>query len=227
MIPPVVMLAGGLGTRIQSISNGVPKALIPLAGRPFLFWKLRELEANGVEYLHILTGHGSHLIEDYIRDNPAKIKVQITIDNLANQGTGQALTSALKDFEGETFLLTYGDNLLDLRINELMKHSNGTNSLMAVTANLEIGDKRNVEIRNSKVVNYTKASQFKLTHMDYGYALLHRNHVLDTERNNLDDIFQSLAQHNLLDAHITEAKYFEIGTPSGFERANNYLITKE
>ena len=60
---PIAILAGGLGTRIQSVSRGLPKSLMEFNGKPFLEWQLQLLEKNKCKAVVICVGHKSDLIK--------------------------------------------------------------------------------------------------------------------------------------------------------------------
>lgn len=60
-----VVLAGGLGTRLRPLTDNIPKALIPDAGRPFLEWKLERLKDNGVDDTVLCMRHFGNLIEEH------------------------------------------------------------------------------------------------------------------------------------------------------------------
>ncbi len=63
-ITEAIVLAGGLGTRLRSVVGATPKALAPVADRPFLDWLLDDLRAHGIGRVVLATGYGSESIED-------------------------------------------------------------------------------------------------------------------------------------------------------------------
>ena len=63
-----VILAGGLGTRIQSVSGKIPKSMVDVCGRPFLSYQLELLKKNGVDEVVLCVGYLSDQIEDYFKD---------------------------------------------------------------------------------------------------------------------------------------------------------------
>src|SRR5256885_10365147 len=68
MLPQCVILAGGRGTRMRPYTNGVPKALLPVLGRPFVDWQLRRLAASGVERVTLCIGYGGEMLQSYVGD---------------------------------------------------------------------------------------------------------------------------------------------------------------
>ena len=63
-----VILAGGRGSRLGALANEVPKALVPVAGRPLLAHSLSLLRRHGVEEVVLCTGHLADKIADYVQD---------------------------------------------------------------------------------------------------------------------------------------------------------------
>ena len=67
----VVILAGGLGTRLGPLAEGLPKSMIPVAGRPFLEHVLRQAAGQGFDEALLLVGFGADLIESHFGDGSA------------------------------------------------------------------------------------------------------------------------------------------------------------
>jgi D-glycero-alpha-D-manno-heptose 1-phosphate guanylyltransferase len=65
-----IVLAGGAGTRIAHLHPEVPKPMIPVAGKPFLYWVLEHLRAQGITRAVLSTGHLAHVIEEWVATSP-------------------------------------------------------------------------------------------------------------------------------------------------------------
>ena len=125
--PPVTIrqcaiLAGGLGTRLGSLTESVPKPLLERGGRPFLAWLTRELCRFGVTEFLLLTGHLSEAIEQAIPSIQARLPRRVTISvsrEPVRAGTGGALFHA-RDRLDEKFLLCNGDSLFDTNLGCLL-----------------------------------------------------------------------------------------------------------
>lgn len=109
------VLAGGLGTRLGARTAQTPKPMLPVAGRPFLAWLLREVSRYGVTDILLLTGHLSSVVRDGLDDLRAMLPrhVRITLsEEPSPAGTGGALHHARARLQ-DRFLLVNGDSLFD------------------------------------------------------------------------------------------------------------------
>ncbi|MBE7212681.1 MAG: HAD-IIIA family hydrolase [Gluconacetobacter diazotrophicus] len=109
------ILVGGLGSRLGALAADTPKPLMPIGGRPFLFWLMREMQRWGVEEFVLLAGHLSPAIAaaadalPALLPRPARIRVSVEPHRA---GTGGAVRHALPLLD-ERFWLCNGDSLLD------------------------------------------------------------------------------------------------------------------
>src|SRR6478672_1679184 len=96
MLPPVAILAGGLATRLRPVTETVPKALIEVAGAPFLAHQLRLLRGYGFERVVLLVGHLGEQIRAFAGDGrDFGLQVEYVFDGPRLLGTAGALKRAL------------------------------------------------------------------------------------------------------------------------------------
>jgi NDP-sugar pyrophosphorylase family protein len=109
-MPKAVILAAGRGTRMQGLTESVPKPMLPVNGKPILEHLLERLRAAGFREALIVTGYRAEAVEEHFRNYPLDLtfRRQETLD-----GTARAALLA-EDFAGdEPFLLTFGDVLAE------------------------------------------------------------------------------------------------------------------
>ncbi len=151
----VVILAGGLGTRLSEETYLTPKPMVQIGGRPIL-WHIMKLYSHyGFNDFIILTGYKSHVIKDYFINYYTRYS-DITIDMKKNSVeiheqrvepwkvtmlytgfetmTGGRVYKAKEYLKDEPFLLTYGDGVSDVNIKELIKVHKDSKKLMTLTA---------------------------------------------------------------------------------------------
>jgi len=130
---PVVILAGGFGTRLRAVVSELPKPLAPVAGHPFLWWLLRTLEAQGVQDVHLSTGYKAELIEAAFSDRFGSMRLRYVVED-EPLGTGGAILKASRDIEDDAFFVLNGDTLavVDLVAMEQAAHGRHSDVTLAV-----------------------------------------------------------------------------------------------
>ena len=120
---PVVILAGGLGTRIKKYSKGQPKILLNINKKPFIYYLLNYLISCGVEKVILCTGYGHTDIRKYLEKNNFKFKdldISLSYEGKKRLGTAGAIKIALKKIKTK-FIVLYGDNVFDFDLKNLKK----------------------------------------------------------------------------------------------------------
>ena len=108
-----VILAAGRGTRMKGLTEGVPKPMLPVAGRPLLGHILEGLHAAGVRRAVIITGYQAEQIERHFGDGSGLGLSICYRRQVVQDGTARALLLAREDIGRRPFLLAWGDILTD------------------------------------------------------------------------------------------------------------------
>ncbi|MFA5394037.1 MAG: NDP-sugar synthase [Candidatus Ratteibacteria bacterium] len=112
------ILLGGLGTRMRPLTNLIPKPLLPLAGKPFLWYQLKLLENHNVKEVTLGLGYRSQKFRDALAClKPPEMKVDVVIEDKA-LGTGGAVALASPLLTETTFIFN-GDVLTDLNLSAM------------------------------------------------------------------------------------------------------------
>ncbi|MCL5960813.1 MAG: sugar phosphate nucleotidyltransferase, partial [Chloroflexi bacterium] len=134
---PVAILAGGLATRLQPLTQTIPKALVDVNGEPFVAHQLRLLRANGVERVVVCAGYLGKMIQDFVGDGSRfALHVDFSFDGSSLLGTAGAVKNALP-LMGDLFFVLYGDSYLpcDYRVVQAEFVKSGKPALMTVFRN--------------------------------------------------------------------------------------------
>ena len=116
----VVILAGGLGTRISEYTKTIPKPMIKIFGKPILQRIIDHYISYGHKEFYIALGYKGNVIKEYFRKKKFNKEISINlIETGKNTMPGGRLKRLTKYLGDETFMLTYGDGLSDVNLKEL------------------------------------------------------------------------------------------------------------
>ncbi len=229
MMLPVAILAGGLATRLRPITTSIPKALVEVAGEPFIVHQLRYLKAQGITEIVLCTGYLGEMIEAVIKDGAAfGLKVTYSPDGEKLLGTGGALRQALP-LLGEEFFILYGDSFLPVNFKavETNFHQSTQPALMTVLKNDDRWDKSNVIFKEGQIVEYNKAeTKPDMKFIDYGLGVIKKS-VLQaypaSEVFDLATVYHQLSITGQLAGHEVNERFYEIGSFEGLKETEEFL----
>lgn len=230
---PVAILAGGLATRLGAATQHTPKALLDVAGQPFIAHQLALLRHAGVTRVVLCVSHFADQIERVVGDGAAfGIAIAYARDGL--EGTGGALRRALP-LLGERFMVLYGDSYLPIDYGavaaafEAAVNRGNTRGLMTVFRNDGQYDASNVCFQNGQIVRYDKTPGVPdMTHIDYGLGALCAGALTPYPAGKLDlaQVYQDLlARQQLIGYEVTQ-RFYEIGSAAGLAETRT-LLSKE
>lgn len=223
----VLILAGGLGTRLSEETDIKPKPMVEIGGRPVLWHIMKTYSHYGFNDFIILTGYKSHVIKDYFinyytrysditvdmetnsveihkqRNEPWKVTMLYTGKDTA---TGSRIKKAKEYVGNEPFMLTYGDGVADINIPELLKFHQEGGNLATVTAVQPLGRFGALNIDSSGgITSFNEKPKGDGSWINGGYFVLEPE-IFDYIENNRDNIvwerepLESLAKDSKIDA---------------------------
>lgn len=219
----VLILAGGLGTRLRPITESVPKAMIHINGKPFLEYQINLLKSYGVEDIVICLGYLGEKIKDYFADG-SEFGVNINYSEEGGEllGTAGAIKNA-EDLLEDVFFVTYGDAYLVLDYPSVMNYFLKFDKLglMVVYKNFDRYDKSNVVVEGEFVKLYNKKERLTdMVYIDFGVSIL-RKQTLDfippKRFVDLEEVYQKLIKRKELLAYETLQRFYEIGSRRGLK----------
>ena len=130
----VVILAGGMGTRISEYTKTIPKPMIKVCGKPIIHRIIDHYMKYGHNEFFIALGYKGKVIKEYFKKKKFTKKIKIhLIETGKNTMTGGRLKK-LKKYLNETFLLTYGDGVANVNLNKLINFHKKNKKLITLTA---------------------------------------------------------------------------------------------
>jgi N-acetyl-alpha-D-muramate 1-phosphate uridylyltransferase len=233
MMPPVAILAGGLGTRLGELTKSIPKALIEVNGEPFIAHQLRLLRQNGVDHVVLCVSHLGEAIRGFVGDGRAfDLRVEYSYDGPVLLGTAGAIRQA-QPLLGEQFFILYGDSYLpcDYRAVANLFQASGKSGLMTVFHNEGRWDSSNVEYFDGRILAYDKKNRTpRMEFIDYGLGMLRAEalaRVPDGRPFDLAQLYQDLLHDDQLAAFEVKMRFYEIGSLEGIQDLSNYLAVSK
>ena len=226
---PLALLAGGLAKRLGGVTGNIPKAMVEIAGRPFIEHQLALLKRNGLRRVVLCVGHMGEQIEKHLGNGASfALEVQYSYDGPELLGTGGALRRAAKLLD-KVFFVMYGDSYTDIDYRAVLQSFEASDALglMTVLRNDNRWDRSNVIFRNGRLLSYDKRQPTPdMNYVDYGVAMLRREaleRIPADQPYDLAELYSALvAQHQMIGYEVTN-RFYEIGTPESLEETRAYL----
>jgi NDP-sugar pyrophosphorylase family protein len=233
MALPVVILAGGLATRLRPLTEKIPKALVEVAGRPFLEHQIELLKRNGIAEVVLCVGYLGEMIEKRYGDGQTLgVRIRYSFDGPKLLGTGGAIKKASAVLP-DAFFVLYGDSYLPLAYQAVAAAFREANkpALMTVFANSDAWDRSNVWFEHSRIRLYSKREKLpEMRHIDYGLMICTRQ-IFDAYADgvpfDLADTLEDLSRQGELAGYEVSQRFYEIGSHAGLEELDRMLRNAE
>ena len=227
---PVAILAGGLASRLQPLTRHVPKSMVSIAGRPFIFHQLELLCAQGIQRVVLCVGHLGEQIEAAVGDGRRfGLSVDYSFDGSQLLGTGGALAHALP-LLGREFFVLYGDSYLPCAFAAIAAAYTAAQlpALMTVLRNDDRWGRSNVAFRDDRSIEYEKDSgRSDSTHIDFGLSVVCGEALQRyPARFDLADTWRDLSARRQLAAFEVSGRFYEIGSRQGIADTEEFLSRK-
>lgn len=238
----VVILAGGLGTRLSEETDLKPKPMVEIGGRPILWHVMKTYSHFGFNDFVVLTGYKSHIIKDYFINYYTRYS-DITVDLQANAVelhktrtepwkvtmlytgqdtmTGGRIKKAQEYIGNERFMLTYGDGVSNVDIPKLIDFHQKSGKLATLTAIQPSGKFGAIDIENNgSISSFMEKPKGDGAWINGGFFVLEPQ-VFDYIQNGDSTIFEREPLENL--AHDNQLNAFK---HTGFWHAMDTLRDK-
>lgn len=230
---PVAILAGGLATRLRPITETIPKALVEVAGKPFIVRQLDYLREQGVSHVVLCIGYLGDMVRDVVGSGRRYgLIVSYSEDGPNLLGTGGALSKAIPML-GDKFFILYGDSFLPVNFSAVQEayEKSEQQALMTVLKNQNQWDKSNVLFEAGQLLEYNKGSpRCEMSHIDYGLSVVSAD-VLETytyaKPFDVADVYQNLSMQGRLAGFEVYERFYEVGSHGGLKETEDYFLTKE
>lgn len=222
----VIILAGGLGTRLRSVVADLPKCMAPVNGKPFLAYLLDYLSQCPIHKVVLSVGYLHEIVMDWVdqhRDNyPFAIGYAVETTPL---GTGGGIRLAMLQCDAETVCVMNGDTFFDVGFEGLLEaHRQGGKPLtMGLKAMKDFDRYGTVAINESGLVTHFNEKQYCANGLiNAGVYMLNNNGQLDElpEKFSFENLFlHPKAAEGAIQGYVSDGYFIDIGIPEDYEKA--------
>jgi len=224
-----IILAGGFGTRLQSVLPDIPKCMAPVNGKPFLTYILDYLITQKISKVILSVGFRKDQIINNFGDYYNSIAIEYAVEN-EPLGTGGAIKLAMNQVTGKSVFVFNGDTyfISDLEMMHETHKKNSADITIAVKQMLETDRYGTVELdKNAAIIHFKEKESNMGTGLINGGIYLINRHVLDAfgeKRFSLEqDVFKKSTHSLKMQAFRTDAFFLDIGIPDDYAKAQNMI----
>ena len=198
----VVILCGGLGTRLKTLFPNTPKALASINGVPFLDKLMKIINKQGFEKFILCVGHlKQQIIDRYSKTTNFDVRYSLETDQL---GTGGAIKNALPLIENKFFIAMNGDSFCNVSLKSLIEFHQKNNADISVVispADIERDDVGQININKmNRITSFEeKANNLDLRHVNSGIYVINKSvlaefsgNIFSTSEPAVTDAFQPI-----------------------------------
>lgn len=194
----VVIFCGGLGTRLSEETKLVPKPMVEIGGEPILIHIMRYYASYGYNDFILCAGYKQHIIKDYFLNKRSRqndycidlstgqveeyekdnIDWKVTVINTGELTmTGGRLAQVIDYIDEENFLLTYGDGLIDMDLNNTLEVHRANNATVTLTATLPSGRFGALEFSDDRILAFKEKPRGDGAYINGGYFVVNKEKI--------------------------------------------------
>lgn len=222
----VIILAGGLGTRLRSVVSEVPKCMAPVAGRPFLWYLLQYLKCYDVTKVILSVGYLRDVVQNWIAeikdDFPFTFEYAVEEEPL---GTGGGIKLALGHAVEDRVVVLNGDTFFNVDLEGLFRRKSVRPITLALKPMRNFERYGNVKLDNNGVVESFEEKKHCAEGLINGgvYLIDRRFDIMPPDKDKFsfeNDVLASLCKNRCLDGIVDDGYFIDIGVPEDYARAN-------
>jgi dTDP-glucose pyrophosphorylase len=222
-----VILVGGRGTRLGSVTDTLPKPMAPISGRPFLDWQIDEVARFGFTHILLLAGYkGEQIVACYHGRVVRGARIEVAVEPQP-MGTGGALKQFADRLEAR-FLLLNGDTLFDINLLDLPRHAGSAVAALALRRTAPGGRFGTVSLAEDGTIRGFAAGPTASGGPINGGIYTLSRQVLDWIGDGMvsleQEVFPRLASAGLLRGHLYDGRFIDIGIPEDLERGQREIV---
>ena len=223
-----IILAGGLGTRLQKVVSDIPKPMAPVAGKPFLYYIFAWIRKYPVDKIILSIGYKAESITEYFGNSAFDIPVEYVVEKKP-LGTGGAVKLALERTEGNDILILNGDTWFPVDIRKLIEFHIEKKSIFTVALKrmLDFDRYGTVELEKNKILKFKEKKYCHEGLINGGIYIARREYVSSWKMPEVfsleKDILEKEAGKLILNGMVFDDPFLDIGVPDDYAKAEKIL----
>lgn len=223
-----IILAGGFGTRLQSVVSDVPKPMAPINSIPFLNYQLNYLKHFGITHAVLSVGYLSEKITSFYKNSFNGINISYVIED-SPLGTGGGIRKAMELCDAKNVLALNGDSFFDVNLHEFYDLNSNANSQISLALR-KVNDAARygtIELKGNRIISFKeKNGESKPGLINGGVYILNRELFLQNTKSNINfsiekDFFEiNLKQLNINGFEFNDY-FIDIGIPEDYTKAQH------
>lgn len=222
----VIILAGGLGTRLKHLLNDIPKPMAPVNDVPFLTYLFRYLKKHQVQRVLLSVGHLHESIQDCFGSSFMGIDISYVIEDVP-LGTGGAINKALQQAHSQNVFILNGDTFFDVDLNKMEQqhHQLEHEITIAIKAMQNYDRYGSVLVKDSRIVAFEEKKETKQGYINAGTYLIDRqkftslNWPLKFSFEN--DYLEKYCNSSFFAPYYSDGYFIDIGIPEDFHKVQS------
>lgn len=225
MITEVIILSGGLGTRLRKRVPDLPKTLAPVAGKPFINFIVENLKNQGIQKFYFSLGYMHKTIVESVTSNFPEIDTEYIIEE-EPLGTGGAIKNTLQYCKTDHVLVVNGDTMFQVNTFNLLKTHLDSKALctLALKPMTHYNRYGTVVLSNHQITAFKEKQYTEKGLINGGVYLINRNKFLSLPNEHKfsfeTNFLEARVQEGSLSGYVEDGYFIDIGIPEDYEKAN-------
>lgn len=223
-----IILAGGFGTRLQSVISDVPKCMAPVNGKPFLHYLLAYLEQSGFTHLILSLGYKHETVEAWLAAYPSEMKLSTVTEN-EPLGTGGAVKLASQAATGANVFILNGDTYFEVDYRAMLRahRAGGQEATLALRKMTDFDRYGTVEtdLESGRIIRFREKQPCREGYINGGVYILRKDAFegLPAKGSLEKEYFEKRVGEGIFTGFYEDGYFIDIGIPEDYDRFRQHI----
>ncbi len=226
-VKSAIILAGGLGTRLKSVSGDTPKPLMPINDKVFLDFLIDNLKKYNINNIYLSISYNYEIFLNYYKNTNLKYIIEET-----PMGTGGAIKMALQKINENNILILNGDTFFDINYNNLInKHLTNNYDITIATKSMNHPYRYGtIEVKDDNIIQFKEKCEIDVGIINCGIYVVNSrilNIFPSADKFSFEkDVLEKYTNQLKIIQQNSDGYFIDIGIPEDYQKAIDYFRTK-